>query len=395
MARSDGVVILYTPVYYTSPGTRYRVKLIAKSLTIYGYKPVVITLDSSDNGSSNSTMSRSLYYRIGDRLLQSKAVYNTLGVIQYRRLMPAIKHYKERIRGIILFTDVAAPLSMLLRKMVNAKIIASIEDISTHYIQDIKSLDNIRSHARRNLDNKKSQLRDNFINQLCETLRKWTDHVITPARTLSDRINKDCSIKSITVPIGIDMYIDEFDLINSIMKRSTDHYSVLLAGQLFTPTELYKAAMLLFMLHTLHSRMYFYIFAKGRYNSLLGKIIKNSHLYYYKDIDTSIRENIKKHIGLVVTTRRAYTLSRIYYHAMLAQPIILYDSYGQVRREAEYLKVAAIDVTKCIDSRDLACLEEKLDNIVENYYRLVKIQYENARRLLIPHVHRDLLKLLS
>jgi hypothetical protein len=87
------------------------------------------------------------------------------------------------------------------------------------------------------------------------------------------------------------------------------------------------------------------------------------------------------HMGLILEKRRAYTLTRLYFHPSLIQPIIA-EGCGPWIEEAAFLGVKLYPMSM-------------LEEIVSNYGKYVKKYADIQKKLAIPHVHERFLALLD
>jgi len=114
----DSKVLLFTPVYYSSPGTQARVNLIKRSLNMVGYNTSLII--------GNENILKKLYTMFGKLLLTRKSVWDLIG------RMIAEKILSNNPESVVLFTDICASAAPYLSRR-GIKVVLSIEDLTPEY----------------------------------------------------------------------------------------------------------------------------------------------------------------------------------------------------------------------------------------------------------------------
>jgi len=325
-------VVLYTPTYYASPGTQARVDLVRKSLEMVGYKTILIT--------SHESQLQSVYHTLGKKLLTLESVWKVMGRLISRPIC------KQRPRAAILFIDISASAIPYLKKC-DINTILSIEDLTPEY---------------KNYNLKAS-------NKFYQILRKYADQadaVISSSYALSKRLER-IGLKAIPVPVGLEPHVS---LEEALVRRA--YPPILLhAGQLNTQR---KMEIILALAHK-------YKLVVHNFGSLASKLSHPNIEKYRKPTLDKAMEIVKRaHIGVILEHRKAYTLTRLYFHVSLLQPIIT-EGCGPWVDEANCLGV---------NLHPLNAVEE----IVENYNQHVREYAEAQKRLAIPHVHKSLLSLI-
>ena len=264
-------IVLFTPIYYSSPGTQMRVDLVKKSLELSGFKVRLVIYGDH--------IIKRFYNFLGDKLLTKDAFWKLIG----KRLADRIAYYNPD--AVIMFTDICASAIPLLSKR-KIKVILSIEDLTPEYRKypQIKAL------------------------KFYELLRNYSyeaDLIITPSFILEQRLKK-LGIVASTVPIGLENVLS----LEEALKRDR---LILHAGQL---DDMRKID----FIHSIANNYKMMVHDIGRFSSKLDhpNIIK----YRFNSLEKALEVCKKASVGLVVEYRGAYTLSRTYYHTALLQPII-------------------------------------------------------------------------
>jgi hypothetical protein len=323
-------IVLFTPVYYSSPGTQMRVDLIKKSLELSGFRTKLIIY--GDHGAKR------LYNLLGDKLLTKDIFWRLIG----RRIA-------DRIIGcnpdaIIMFTDVcASAIPFLVKRRV--KVVFSIEDLTPEYKEYPST--------------KASKFYELLRDYSCEA-----DLIITPSFTLEQRL-KGLDIMASTVLIGVENVI-------SLMDALERDKIILHAGQL---DDIRKVS----IIHLIADNHKVMVHEVGK---LLSKLKHPNVIRYRFESPEKALEFCKKaSIGLVIEYRRAYTLSRLYYHIALLQPIIG-QGEGPWMNEANRLGISIYSVSL-------------LEDILDNYEKFVSSLVNIREHLKIPNIHNKLIAFLQ
>ena len=334
-------VLLYSPVYYTSPGTQMRIDLIRKSLSLYGIKSMLIYED-------RESISQKIYHSsLTENIFTKNAFWHLIGALLARKLCRWSKYSK----AIILFIDICASALPYLRKCFD-KVILSVEDLTPRYKYFTKEA--IKKYL-----------------EIFTRFAQYADYIITPAYTLTREL-RELGLEAHTVPIGLEPYITPEEAL-----RRNLPIKILHAGQL-NMLEQVKVVLNL-------ARKYAVILHnQGKYVKLLKNI---SHLniqkYKTKSPHNAVKITKNAHIGLIISNRPAYTLSRLYFHVALLQPMI--------GRGVEPWITEAKELG--IDLEPIS--EEVIESIVQDYELYIKKLYNIQFKLSIPTIHKKLIDIIS
>jgi len=323
-------VLLFTPVYSSSPGTQARVNLIKKSLNMMGYSTRLIIGDEG--------ILKRLYSTFGEILLTRKNVWDLIGKIITKKVL------SNKPDSVILFTDIcASAVPYISRKGV--KVVLSIEDLTPEY---------------KGYSAEKSQV---FL-KLLKDYAMEADLIITPSFMLERRL-KDLDIKACTVPIGLEPVLN----IQEALGRGL---LLLHAGQVNDKRKLA-------IITSLAKKYRILLHDVGTFS----KQIRHPNIRKYRAVspEDAIKLCKRASIGLVIEYRRAYTLTRLYYHVAMLQPIVGRGA-GPWLNEAKILGIGINSL-------------EYVQNIHENYDHFVAPLVKIVEKLTLPHVHRPLLDFLQ
>jgi hypothetical protein len=323
-------IVLFTPVYYSSPGTQMRVDLIKKSLELSGFKTKLIVYGDH--------MVRRLYNLLGDVFLTKGIFWRLIGERIAKKIVDCNPD------AVIMFTDVCACAIPFLTKR-KIKVILSIEDLTPEY----------KGYSPAEASKFYELLRD----YSCEA-----DLIITPSFALTQRL-KELGIAASTVLIGVEDVIS----LKDALKRNR---IILHAGQLDDIRKLDT----IYLIASNHKVM---VHNVGRFSTKLKhpNIIK----YRFRSPREALEFCKKASIGLVIEYRRAYTLSRLYYHIALLQPIIG-QGEGPWISELNRLDINIYPVSL-------------LEEILDSYEKLVSSLVNIRERLKIPNIHGKLINFLQ
>ena len=324
-------IVLYTPIYRASPGTQFRVNLVQKSLEITGHKTTLIT--------GRETQLHKIYHSLGDKLLTKESVWKIIGKLISKPII------KQKPKTAILFIDVCASAIPYLKKH-NVNTILSIEDLTPEY------------------KNYNPKTAEKFY-QILTKHAEQANVIITPSYTLSERL-EHLGLKAIPVPIGLEPYITPEE---ALARPSPP--TILHAGQLNTKKQME-------ILLNLADKYKLLIHNFGR----LADKLKHPNIEKYRKLTPKEAINTVKraHLGLILEYRKAYTLSRLYFHTSLLQPIIA-EGEGDWIREAHLLGMKLHSL-------------KAITKIVENYEQHIRDCTQVQKKLSIPYIHRSLLNLL-
>jgi len=325
----DNKVLLFTPVYYSSPGTQARINFIKRSLNIVGYNTSLIV--------GNEGISKKLYAMFGEVLLTRKSIWDLVG------RMIAEKILSNKPESVILFTDICASAVPYLSRR-GVKVVLSIEDLTPEYRE--YSVENSR-----------------IFFKLLKEYAMEADLIITPSFTLERRL-RDLDIKAYVVPIGLEPVL-------GVEEASSRELLLLHAGQV---NDRRKLAMIL----SLAEKYQILLHDVGAFSKRIHH--PNVRKYRVTSPEDALRLCKRASIGLVIEHRRAYTLTRLYYHVAMLQPIVG-CGIGPWLDEA---KILGIEINSI----------ELIENIYEDYDDFVAPLVKIVEKLKLPDVHKLLLNFL-
>jgi hypothetical protein len=325
-------VALYTPAYTSSPGSQARVDLIRKSLEMAGHKTILIV--------GHEPQLQTAYHALGRRLLRLEATWKVMGKVISRAIC------KQRPNVAILFLDVCASAIPYLKKC-GISTILSIEDLTPEY---------------KHYDLKSSQK----FYQILSKYAEQADAILSSSYTLSKRLER-LGLKAIPTPIGLEPYVS----LDEALVRPTPPL-LLHAGQLNAE---WKIRVLLFLASN-------YKIVVHNFGKLADKL-NHPNIEKYREPTVRKAADIAKraHIGLILEKRRAYTLTRLYFHLSLLQPIIA-EGCGPWIEEAAFLGVKLYPMSM-------------LEEIVADFGKYVKKYADIQKKIAIPQVHERFLALLE
>jgi len=307
-----------------------RVDLIRKSLELSSFKTRLVTYGDS--------IIKKVYNPLGDKLLTKDAVWRLIG----KKLADKIVSYNPD--AVIMFTDVCASAIPFLAKR-KIRVILSIEDLTPEYkeyplIKALKFYELLKSYS-------------------CEA-----DLIITPSFALEERLKK-LGIVASTVPIGLE------NVLSPEMALKRDRL-ILHAGQLDDTRKIR-------IIQLITNNYKVMVHDIGRFSGKLDhpNVIK----YRFNLLEKALEFCKKASVGLVIEYRRAYTLSRIYYHVALLQPIVG-QGEGLWINEANRLGISIYSI-------------DSLEYIFKNYERFMAPLVGIRECLKIPAVHEKLIYFLK
>lgn len=323
-------IVLFTPVYYSSPGTQIRVDLIKKSLELAGVSTRLIVYGEH--------AAKRFYNLLGDKLLTKDVFWGIIG----RRIADRILDYNPD--AVIMFTDVCASAIPSLVKR-GVKVIFSIENLTPDY----KVYPSTKA------------------SKFYELLRNYSyeaDLIITPSLTLEQRLKK-LDIMADTVLIGVENVVSLMDALNR-------DRIILHAGQLDDISKIR-------IIQSIADNQKIMVHDFGK----LTKKLKHPNVkkYRFENPVEALEFCKKASIGLVIEYRKTYTLSRLYYHVSLLQPIIGRGA-GPWIDEANRLGIRIYSTSM-------------LEDILSNYEKFVSLLVKVQEYLKIPDVHNRLIAFLK
>jgi len=325
-------VIIYTPTYWKSPGTQYRVDMLLSSLKAFGINAELII--------DNESILRSLYRYLSNVLLDKKKIWHIIGKNITDKVM------RQRPDYVILVHDVTACASQYLAKA-GIRAIVSIEDLTTRYVASLRK-------------NPEKSKRINDI--LCECLQE-TWKVITPAYTLTEHIKSLCNVDSTTVLPGLKPYVELETALQRQPPIKIAHVRWLKHPINYIELNNYinYKKDVIFLLHNIGSAQ----------NIKAPNVIK----YRFNTPDEATTFLSQAHYGLIIELSDHFTLSTFYYHMALLQPIIGKLS-ATLQRETTYLEIPIYS------------------DVVDHYENEIRALANLRKRYEIPQVHQILLKWL-
>ena len=278
-------------------------------------------------------------HKIGDKLLTKETAWKIIGRLISKPII------KQKPKNAILFIDVSASAIPYLKKQ-NINTILSIEDLTPEY------------------KNYNSKTAEKFY-QILTKHAEQANTIITPSHTLTQRL-KQLGLKAITVPIGLEPHISPQEALTRPHPPTILH-----TGQINTQKQI----------ETLLNLAKKYKLLVHNFGKLKDKLNHpNIEKYRKPTPEEAIDITKQAHLGLILEHRKAYTLSRLYYHTSLLQPIIA-EGKGPWIKEAHHLGIKLHPL-------------EAIEKMTGNYEKYV-IEYLQAQeRLSIPYIHKSLLSQL-
>ncbi len=323
----DSSCVVYTPAYARSPGTQYRVDLLLESLHHFNFNPTLIV-------DEKETILKQLYERFPASLLSKKFTWDTIG----RQIARKISIHKPRTAIVML--DVTAGSTKYLHRQ-GIRTVVFVEDLTASYH------DGIRVNKER---------ANRVMRVLCEELA-YADLIATPSYMLSRMLAEEYGIETLTVPIGVKAYISP----DVACKRGTNF--ALHAGQIH---DIRQTIALMRMSQELAKHKIMILAHKaGKY----ARSVNGVTWYNYASPEEAVPYVGKAFLGIIAKFKPAFTLSSLYYHMGLLQPILAVGK-GLWMEEAKLLGVSLVNDVGGICFAD------------------VQKQTSAAERLAIPDVHR-------
>ena len=297
---------IYTPVYYSSLGTRYRVDLLAESLAAHGLEVRLVI-------GQREGILRGLYQKLAAKLLTKPGTWSWLG----RMIAREVEAQRPDIA--ITVSDVTAGAARFLTEA-GIRTIVSVEDFTSSY-------------HRRLREDPRSALRVEGI------LREELGHaaaVITPAYSLSDALESELGVSSVTVPIGLHQNTTEAEA------EARPHRWAIHARPVRGERE---AHVLTELAGRLSERGVGTIALRA---GPRAGAVRGVEWYRFESPGSAAAYGQKAFLGVIAEYRPAYTLSSLYFHASLLQPILALGDgpwTGEARRLQLPLVQSADQVT--------------------------------------------------
>jgi hypothetical protein len=325
----DNSCVIYTPIYQKSPGTRYRLDLLLESFrrSNLHFRLVVDERES---------ILKPLYEHFSANLLSKRLVWDSIG----REIARRIAVYNPRVA--IMLLDVTAGSAKYLQKL-GVRTVVCVEDLTASYH------DGIRANQER---------AKQVMEILCEELA-YSDRIITPSHVLSGLLRERYGVQTLTVPIGVKAYVSEETA------QSRERNYALHACQIHDNRQ--AEALTRISQELACHDITVLAHNAGKY----AHFTKGVEWYRYSSPEEAVPHVLKAFAGIVTRFRPAFTLSSLYYHIGLLQPIVPVGE-GSWIEEAKLLGASLVS-----DARETR--EED-----------VHTQAKAAARLSIPQVHRPL-----
>jgi len=325
---ADDSCVLYTPVYARSPGTRYRIDLLLESLHDFNLYPRLI-VDENEN------LLKQSYERFPSSLLSNRLAWDMIG----RRIARNVSVYAPRIAIVML--DVSAGAAKFLHRR-GTRTVVFVEDLTASY------QDGIRANKRK-------------AKQVMRILRDELTHsdlVATPSYVLSRVLTEEYGVNALTVPIGTKQYIS--------LERAFERGSnvALHAGQIQDSRQ--AIALTRISRDLAKDNISVLAYEAGKY----ARFVSGVRWYSRASPEEAIPYVQEAFLGIVARFKPAFTLSSLYFHVGLLQPILAVGD-GPWMEEAELLDASVVKDIGMMDSAD------------------VRKQASTARRLAVPDVHKS------
>ncbi|MEM2506811.1 MAG: hypothetical protein QXF61_07220, partial [Nitrososphaeria archaeon] len=191
------------------------------------------------------------------------------------------------------------------------------------------------------------------------------DAVISPSYTLSKKL-QHMGLKVIPVPTGLEPHI-------SFEEALARQYPPILlhAGQLDIQR---KIKIITDLAHK-------YKILVHDFGGLANKLNHpNIEKYREPDLNKALKIVKKAHIGIVLERKKTYSLTRLYFHVSLLQPLIA-EGCGPWINEANNLGITLYSLNT-------------IEEIMGKYDQHVKKYVEAQKKFAIPKVHKPLLDLI-
>ncbi|MEM2093854.1 MAG: hypothetical protein QXI32_00985 [Candidatus Bathyarchaeia archaeon] len=308
--------------------------MLVESLNSFGFNPILV-IDEKEN-----VLSR-FYEHFSTYLLSKRITWNTIG----HHIASKVAVYRPTVA--MVFLDVCAGAAMHLHRQ-GVRTVTFVEDLTVTYHNSLRT---DRRTAR--------QIMEILSNEL-----KYSELVVTPSYLLSKLLREEYGLEASTVPIGTKPYVT----IEEAYYRK--HDLALHVGQIHDR----RQALILSRISQELSELKIDTLAHkaGKYMHL----VKGVKWYRYGSPEEAIPYVKNAFLGIVARYRPAFTLSSLYYHIGLLQPILV-SGEGPWMQEAQMLGIDMIKDKNEIDSISL------------------RKQADAAERLAIPKVHKPLAEALS
>lgn len=328
-------VVIYTPVYEKSPGTRYRVDMLCKSLSTTGSEVVVL------HDPSEGLYARLYNQRLSAYSLTKKSVWGLVGSRIARRIL-ALKPDLA-----ILVTDVASSAAKELRRA-GVEVIVSIEDLTVSYNQSISD---------------RAALIRGLMGNVLDSLT-FAKNAIAPSYVLAERMKVDYGVNCVTVPIGLEVQQSEEE---SLLRKNE---KAVHARQISDLRQVVALNDLVFELAKRNIGLLALRFGKHL------KEVKGVNWFWFEDPYRALKYVSGSSFGVVTQFRPSYTLSSLYFHTSLYQPIYALGE-GPWRSEASRLGIRlceSIDVAldpSSVHKQAVAASELSIPKIHSRLFELI------------------------
>ena len=287
-------IVIYTPTYYESPGTQYRVDKLVESLKLFGKKCHLVVDERSNT-------LRLTYRFLSPYLFMKERTWIKVGEYIANRII------KYKPDAAILIHDITAAASKFLESK-GIKTIVSIENLTTLYHPKIKN----------------DKYKVEIFNKLLYKYLCFATKVITPSFTLTQYIKDMFDIDVETIPIGLKPYVTykqalerkpPVKIAHTRWLKTKQDLGILINYIRSNPNKL-------FLIHD--------IGVSRRINE------PNAIKYRFSEPDSAANYVAQAHYGLIIESGDHFTLTAFYFHMALLQPMVMVIS-PRLEKEAKLL----------------------------------------------------------
>jgi len=329
-------IIIYAPTYSKSPGTRYKINMMKKTLQKdYNVK---IVIDKREE------IFRFLYAFISPILLNYAWSWNKIGKTIAKRIID------ENPDIAIIVMDITAGAIPYLKEK-GIKVILSVEDLSWEWL-------NIRN---------KKDFQSNF-----QRYANMSDLIITISESVQKKLSK-LGIKAIVTPPGLEKIYVTYD---EALNYFNSNISVLHAGKIQHTDEAYAFNIIA---NKLKEKYRLKAYLSGKYSKNFKNKLNWIDWYNFSTPYEAINYLKSCRIGLIIRYR-ANNPSRIYYHASMLQPIIAIG--GEWTQEIKRYKIGIP-----VEPNNI---HQAIDYISDDYYNYLYNIYKFAKSNLIDRIYAPL-----
>jgi hypothetical protein len=333
-------IIIYSPAYDRSPGTKYRIDMMKKALE--KEHTVQIVIDEREEILST------LYRYLGKTLLNHNFFWDLIGKTISNKLV----NLKPDV--VVLIFDVSASAIPHLNQH-GIKTILSVEDLTWEWLK----------------------IKNDSIKRIFTEKSKDSDGIITTSDALYTKLHY-LGIESLIVPHGL-------DLINATPENRKEQLQkkliLLHSGKIQNYEESIAFEK---MMKQLTNRYEILSYQNGDMNSKLSRKYPEITWYNYEKQDELLDNLSKASIGIIIRYN-ANSPTRKYFHASLLQPVIAIGDNWTEEIEKHEIGVVC-DPEKIV---------EAINQITENYDKYVANTNKYAESNLIENTYKPLLELIN